>query len=69
MACTISSTLGEFYILSQDIQNLIALTNSHALQLRQAKLSFPSVFLIVGCNSDEQVAAHKNKCVMTHAER
>jgi choline-phosphate cytidylyltransferase len=27
------------------------------------------VFLIVGCNSDEQVAAHKNKCVMTHVER
>jgi choline-phosphate cytidylyltransferase len=27
------------------------------------------VFLIVGCNSDEQVAANKNKCVMNHAER
>ena len=42
---------------------------SHALQLRQAKLSFPSVYLLVGVNSDELVRAHKARGVMTHAER
>ncbi|KAG2125150.1 hypothetical protein DEU56DRAFT_825829 [Suillus clintonianus] len=41
----------------------------HALQLRQAKLSFPSVHLLVGVNSDEDVIANKARCVMTHAER
>ncbi|KAF7373479.1 Cholinephosphate cytidylyltransferase [Mycena sanguinolenta] len=42
---------------------------THALQLRQAKLSFPSVYLLVGVNSDEQVIEHKARGVMTHAER
>lgn len=42
---------------------------SHALQLRQAKLSFPSVYLLVGVNSDDQVWAHKARTVMIHAER
>ncbi|KZT23019.1 hypothetical protein NEOLEDRAFT_1137119 [Neolentinus lepideus HHB14362 ss-1] len=41
----------------------------HALQLRQAKLSFPSVHLMVGVCSDELVASHKSKSVMSHAER
>ncbi|KIM41745.1 hypothetical protein M413DRAFT_444991 [Hebeloma cylindrosporum] len=41
----------------------------HALQLRQAKLSFPSVYLLAGVNSDEQVWSHKARTVMTHAER
>ncbi|KAJ6463361.1 cholinephosphate cytidylyltransferase [Mycena sanguinolenta] len=41
----------------------------HALQLRQAKLSFPSVYLLVGVNSDEQVIEHKARGVMNHAER
>ncbi|KAJ7026711.1 cholinephosphate cytidylyltransferase [Mycena alexandri] len=41
----------------------------HALQLRQAKLAFPSVYLLVGVNSDEQVREHKARGVMTHAER
>ncbi|KAJ6520636.1 cholinephosphate cytidylyltransferase [Mycena vulgaris] len=41
----------------------------HALQLRQAKLSFPSVYLLVGVNSDEQVRDHKARGIMTHAER
>ncbi|KAF7373481.1 hypothetical protein MSAN_00557900 [Mycena sanguinolenta] len=41
----------------------------HALQLRQAKLSFPSVYLLVGVNSDEQVIEHKARGVMSHAER
>lgn len=57
-------------------------THSHALQLRQAKLAFPSVapeadggdwtpgvYLLVGVNSDEQCEEHKNRTVMTHAER
>ncbi|TFK37703.1 hypothetical protein BDQ12DRAFT_713465 [Crucibulum laeve] len=41
----------------------------HALQLRQAKLSFPSVYLLVGVCSDELVVSHKARTVMTHAER
>ncbi|KAG6867465.1 hypothetical protein C0993_002487 [Termitomyces sp. T159_Od127] len=41
----------------------------HALQLRQAKLSFPTVYLLVGVNSDELVRRHKAQGVMTHAER
>lgn len=54
----------------------------HALQLRQAKLAFPSVapesgegewtpgvYLLVGVNSDEQCEEHKSRTVMTHAER
>lgn len=42
---------------------------SHSLQLRQAKLSFPNVYLLVGVNSDEQVKFYKFKCVMNHIER
>lgn len=41
----------------------------HALQLRQAKLSFPTVHLIVGVCSDLLVAQHKAPTVMTHTER
>ncbi|KIL60710.1 hypothetical protein M378DRAFT_83437 [Amanita muscaria Koide BX008] len=41
----------------------------HALQLRQAKSSFPSVHLLVGVNSDEQVREHKSRTVMNHQER
>ncbi|KAG6844296.1 hypothetical protein H0H87_008077 [Tephrocybe sp. NHM501043] len=41
----------------------------HALQLRQAKLSFPSVYLLVGVCSDELVRSHKAQGIMTHAER
>ncbi|TFY55147.1 hypothetical protein EVG20_g9427 [Dentipellis fragilis] len=41
----------------------------HALQLRQAKLAFPEVYLMVGVNSDKQVKEHKFSCIMNHAER
>ncbi|KAF8683336.1 Cytidylyltransferase-like [Rhizoctonia solani] len=41
----------------------------HALQLRQAKLSFPNVHLIVGVCSDALVEQHKAPTVMTHTER
>ncbi|CAE6528927.1 unnamed protein product [Rhizoctonia solani] len=41
----------------------------HALQLRQAKLSFPVVHLIVGVCSDALVQQHKAPTVMSHVER
>jgi len=41
----------------------------HALQLRQAKLAFPSVYLLVGVCSDEIVKAYKARSIMTTAER
>ncbi|EJD41101.1 hypothetical protein AURDEDRAFT_115620 [Auricularia subglabra TFB-10046 SS5] len=41
----------------------------HALQLRQAKMSFPSVTLFVGVCSDELCKEHKSRTIMTHAER
>jgi len=41
----------------------------HALQLRQAKLSFPQVYLLVGVCSDDLVESHKAHCIMNHAER
>jgi choline-phosphate cytidylyltransferase len=43
--------------------------NSHALQLRQAKLSFPSTRLLVGVCSDELVREHKANTIMNHQER
>jgi glycerol-3-phosphate cytidylyltransferase-like family protein len=42
---------------------------SHALQLRQAKLSFPSTRLLVGVCSDELVHLYKANTVMNHRER
>jgi choline-phosphate cytidylyltransferase len=42
---------------------------AHMLQLRQAKLSFQSVYLIVGVVSSAACAAHKNEPVMTSQER
>ncbi|WVQ72351.1 hypothetical protein IAR50_001902 [Cryptococcus sp. DSM 104548] len=41
----------------------------HNLQLRQAKLSFPKVHLLVGVCSDKLCADHKSAPAMTHAER
>ncbi|WFD25337.1 choline-phosphate cytidylyltransferase [Malassezia nana] len=42
---------------------------AHALQLRQAKLSFPSVHLIVGVVSSDLCAEHKNRPLMHSKER
>jgi len=41
----------------------------HALQLRQAKLSFPSVRLLVGVCSDELCLQHKSRTLLSHFER
>jgi len=41
----------------------------HALQLRQAKLAFPEVHVLVGVCSDELVESHKAHSIMNHAER
>lgn len=41
----------------------------HALQLRQAKLSFPSVHLLVGICSDELCQENKARAVLSHFER
>lgn len=42
---------------------------AHALQLRQAKLFFPSVYLVVGVVSSASCAKHKNAPVLTSSER
>lgn len=42
---------------------------AHALQLRQAKLCFPSVHLVVGVVSSDLCAEHKNRPAMTSQER
>ena len=44
-------------------------SHSHALQLRQAKLSFPSTRLLVGVCSDEVVREYKANPIMNHQER
>lgn len=44
-------------------------STSHALQLRQAKLSFPSVHLIVGVFPDELCEAYGTPTVVPHLER
>ncbi|KAF9516722.1 hypothetical protein BS47DRAFT_1371669 [Hydnum rufescens UP504] len=41
----------------------------HALQLRQAKLSFPSVHLLVGICSDELCQELKSRTLLSHFER
>ncbi|KAM0753484.1 hypothetical protein T439DRAFT_310244, partial [Meredithblackwellia eburnea MCA 4105] len=41
----------------------------HMLQLRQCKLAFPSVHLLVGVCSDELVRKYKASPVLTSAER
>ena len=45
------------------------LSRSHSLQLRQAKLFFPCVHLIVGVVSSQSCAQHKNEPVLSSAER
>ncbi|TRM65346.1 hypothetical protein BD626DRAFT_488482 [Schizophyllum amplum] len=42
---------------------------AHALQLRQAKLAFPSVYLMVGVFSDEDCRQHGSPAASPHVER
>lgn len=48
---------------------LIRCADGHMLQLRQCKLAFPSVHLLVGVCSDELVKRYKASPVLTSAER
>ena len=41
----------------------------HALQLRQAKLAFPSVYLMVGVFSDDDCRQHGSPAIAPHVER
>lgn len=66
---TICSTLGAWILILSPTPKELNETCRHALQLRQAKLSFNDVHLLVGVNSDEQVQQHKARTVMNHAER
>lgn len=47
----------------------LTLTNRHALQLRQAKLAFPSVHLLVGVPNDELCKTYKARTVLSYFER
>lgn len=66
---SLTSRTARFAVISILVHELILGDCRHALQLRQAKLSFPEVHLIVGVNSDELVKQHKANTIMRHAER
>lgn len=64
------SGLSWLWIMELTISGLfISNPPSHALQLRQAKLSLPSVHLLVGVPSDELCTANKARTVLSHFER
>lgn len=46
-----------------------AFNAGHALQLRQAKLSFPSVYLVVGVFSDDLCRLRESPVIFPHVER
>lgn len=68
MECTIFSTVGSLASLIPAIANLGS-PDGHMLQLRQCKLAFPSVHLLVGVCSDELVRTYKASPVLSSAER
>lgn len=62
-------TLGEYIVERTLFVLRLIVRFRHALQLRQAKLAFPNVYLLVGVCSDELVEEHKSHSIMNHAER
>jgi choline-phosphate cytidylyltransferase len=60
---------GQVTSLTSTTHDSFRFFHSHALQLRQAKLSFPSTRLLVGVCSDELVREHKANTIMSHQER
>lgn len=66
---TVSFILGKHCHFLVIVDNIINGRFSHALQLRQAQLAFPSVHLLAGVPSDELVKTHKVRSIMSHPER
>ena len=71
MACELTGSAGGrcFYGVSADPRVWCYLADGHMLQLRQCKLAFPEVYLMVGVCSDELVRKYKASPVMTSNER
>lgn len=65
----VSKNLLRFPSTSKLTASRSSYVDGHMLQLRQCKLAFPSVHLLVGCCSSELVHKHKAQPVMHSEER